>query len=82
MGEDTTTGKRRLDFPGGAADSNLPANAGDMGSIPDLGKSYMSVEQLSPCSTATEAALESLCSTTGETSSMRSPHTTTKGSPR
>ena len=28
-------------FPGGAEVENLPANAGDMGSSPGLGRSYM-----------------------------------------
>ena len=28
-------------FPGGAVVKNLPANAGDMGSIPGLGRSHM-----------------------------------------
>ena len=30
-----------MDFPGGPAVKNLPANAGDTGSIPDLGRSHM-----------------------------------------
>ena len=30
-----------LGFPGGAVVENLPANAGDMGSIPGLGRSHM-----------------------------------------
>ena len=29
------------DFPGGRGDKNLPANAGDMCSIPDLGRFHM-----------------------------------------
>ena len=29
------------DFPGGAVDKNLPANAGDMGSIPGLGRFHI-----------------------------------------
>ena len=29
------------DFPGGTVVKNLPANAGDMGSIPGLGRSHM-----------------------------------------
>ena len=33
--------KRLLDFPGGSAVQNLPADVGDMGSIPDLGRSHM-----------------------------------------
>ena len=28
-------------FPGGSVAKNLPANAGDQGSIPDLGRSHM-----------------------------------------
>ena len=28
-------------FPGGSVVKNLPANAGDMGSIPHLGRSHM-----------------------------------------
>ena len=28
-------------FPGGSVVKNLPINAGDMGSIPDLGRSHM-----------------------------------------
>ena len=30
-----------MDFPGGPVVKNLPANAGDMGSIPGPGKSHM-----------------------------------------
>ena len=30
-----------MDFPGGPVVNNLPANAGDMGSIPDLGRFHM-----------------------------------------
>ena len=30
-----------LDFPGGAVVKNLPANAGDMGSIPGPGRCHM-----------------------------------------
>ena len=36
---------------------NLPANAGDMGSIPSPGKIPHATEQLSPCATTTEPAL-------------------------
>ena len=31
----------RRDFPGGAVVKNLPANGGDMGSSPGLGRSHM-----------------------------------------
>ena len=33
-----TTYNTNLDFPGGAVDRNPPANAGDTGSIPGLGR--------------------------------------------
>ena len=33
--------KRYLGFPGGAVVKNTPANAGDMGSSPDPGRSHM-----------------------------------------
>ena len=29
-----------LDYPGGSVEKNPPANAGDTGSIPDLGRSH------------------------------------------
>ena len=44
-----------LDFPGGAVDKNPPAKAGDMGSIPSLGRFHNASEQLSPCTTATKS---------------------------
>ena len=33
--------KETQGFPGGTVVENLPANAGDMGSSPDLGRSHM-----------------------------------------
>ena len=45
-------------FPGGPVVRNLPANAGDTGSIPGLGaKIPHATEQLSPCATTTEPVL-------------------------
>ena len=35
-------------FPGGSVVKPLPANAGDMGSIPELGRAPHEVEPLSP----------------------------------
>ena len=32
---------RGVDFPGGTVDKNLPANAGDMSSIPGLGRFHI-----------------------------------------
>ena len=42
MKKDTTEAKEGArGFPGGAVVENLPANAGDMGSSPGLGRSHM-----------------------------------------
>ena len=41
-------------FPGGSVVKNLPANAGD---LPDPGRSYNAVEQLSSGATTTEPVL-------------------------
>ena len=46
--------RKGVDFPGGAVDRNLPANAGDTGLIPSLERFHMT-EQLSLCATTTEA---------------------------
>ena len=50
------------DFPGGTVDKNPPANAGDMGLIAGMGRSYMprsnqahAAQQLSPHVVTTEA---------------------------
>ena len=41
-------------FPGGAVVENLPANAGDTGSSPGLGRSHMATERLGPWATIAE----------------------------
>ena len=78
------------DFPGGAVVQNLPANAGDTGSIPGLRRSYMpqSNKPVSHnywarvCATTTEArAPRAPCSTTREATAVRSPSTARKNSP-
>ena len=55
-----------LVFPGGAVVKNPPANAGDTGSSPDLGRSHMpwsnyarAPQLLSQCATTTEACAPS-----------------------
>ena len=47
-----------MGFPGGAVVKNSPANAGDMGSSPGLGKIPHAAEQLSLCATTWACALE------------------------
>ena len=44
-------------FPGGPVVENPPANAGDMGSIPDPGRFHTSQDNLSPCNTTNEHAV-------------------------
>ena len=69
-------------FPGGAVVENLPANAGDTGSSPGLGRSHV------PCSNwAREPQLlslrvGSLCSATREAAIVRGPRTAMKSGPR
>ena len=47
-----------LDFPGGSVVENLPANAGDTGLIPDARTKILHItEQLSTCTTTTEACM-------------------------
>ena len=48
-------------FPGGEVNKNLPANAGDMGSIPGSGKIPHTVEQLSLGATTAEAHIPRAC---------------------
>ena len=46
----------KVNFPGGTVIKNPPADAGDTGLSPGLGRSHMPQEQLSPCATTTEPA--------------------------
>ena len=71
-----------LGFLGGAVVGSLPANAGDMGSGPGLGRSHMS-----PSSWAREPQLLSLrvwslCSATREAAIVRDLCTAMKSGPR
>ena len=63
-----------MDFPGGPVVNNLPANAGDMGSIPDLGRFHM---LWGPWATTTELTL---CSIAYELRLLRL-HAATRKSP-
>ena len=72
--------KEKIGFPGGSVVKNLPAHAGDMVSIPDLGRSHMlqsnwaRVPQLlSLCSRAWDLQLLSPCAATTEDSVPQSP---------
>ena len=52
-------------FLSGSVVKNLPTNAGDMGSVPDLGRYHMPWSSLSLCST-TEPMLKNLGAATPE----------------
>ena len=60
-------------FPGGSVVGNPAASAEEAGSIPGLGASYMPWNNY-----AHEPQLLSLCFTTGEATTMRSLHITTR----
>ena len=64
-------------FPGGAVVENLPANAGDTGSSPGLGRFHMPRNNW-----AHEPQLLSLRSATREAVTVRGLHTAMKSGPR
>ena len=70
------------DFPGGAVVENLPANAGDTGSSPGLGRSHMPRSNWAREPQLPSLRVWSLCSATREAAIMRGPRTTMKSGPR
>ena len=68
-------------FPGGAVVENLPANAGDTGSHPGLGKSHMPRSSWAREPQLLSLRVWSLCSTTREAARVRGPCTTMKSGP-
>ena len=69
-------------FPGGAVVENLPANAGDMGSSPGLGRSHMPQSNWAREPQLLSLRVWSLCSTTREAVIVRGPRTAMKSGPR
>ena len=69
-------------FPGGTVVENLPANAGDTGSSPDLGRSHMPRSNWAREPQLLSPRIWSLCSATREAAIVRGPHTAMKSSPR
>ena len=69
-------------FPGGAVVENLPANAGDTGSSPGLGRSHMPRSNWAREPQLLSLRVWSLCSTTREAAIVRGPHTAMKSGPR
>ena len=68
-------------FPGGAVVGNLPANAGDTGSSPGLGRSHMLRSSWAREPQLLSLHVWSLCSATGEATIVRGPRTAMKSSP-
>ena len=69
-------------FLGGAVVENLPANAGDMGSSPGLGRSHMLQGNWAREPQLLSLRVWSLCSATREAAIVRGPHTAMKNGPR
>ena len=69
-------------FPGGAAVGSLPANAGDTGSGPGLGRSRVPRGGWARGPQLLSLCVWSLCSATGEAAVVRGPRTAMKSGPR
>ena len=74
--------KRNGGFPGGTVVKNLPANAGDTGSSPGLGRSHMPQSNWACEPQLLSLRVWSLCSATREAMIVRGPHTVMKSGPR
>ena len=69
-------------FPGGAVVENLPANEGDVGSSPGLGRSHMPRSNWAREPQLLSLRIWSLCSATREATIVRGPCTMMKSGPR
>ena len=69
-------------FPGGAVGENLPANAGDTGSSPGLGRSHMPRSNQAREPQLLSLRFWSVCSATTEAVIVRGPHAAMKSGPR
>ena len=69
-------------FPGGAVVENPPANAGDMGSSPGLGRSHMPRSNWAREPQLLSLHVWSLCSATREAAIAKGPRTAMKSGPR
>ena len=72
----------REGFPGGTVVGSLPANAGDTGSSPGLGRSHMPRSSWAREPQLLSLRVWSLCSTTREAVTVRGPRTAMKSGPR
>ena len=69
-------------FPGGAVVESLPANAGDTGSSPGLGRSHVPRSGWAHEPQLLSLRVWSLCSATREAAMVRGPRTAMKSGPR
>ena len=69
-------------FPGGTVVENLPANAGDTGSSPGLGRSHMPWSNWVREPQLLSLRVWSLCPETRGAATVRGPHTAMKSGPR
>ena len=69
-------------FPGGAVVESLPANAGDAGSSPGLGRSHMPQSNWAREPQLLSLRVWSLCSATTEAAMVGGPRTAMKSGPR
>ena len=69
-------------FPGGAVVENLPANAGNTGSNPGLGRSHVPQSNWAREPQLLSLRVWSLCSATREATRVRGPRTAMKSGPR
>ena len=69
-------------FPGGAVVENLPANAGDTGSSPGLGRCHMLRSNWAREPQLLSLRIWSLCSATREATIGRGLHTAMRSGPR
>ena len=74
--------KEEEGFPGGAVVENLPANAGDTGSSPGLGRSHMPQSNKAREPQLLSLRVWSWCSATREAAIVRGPCLVTKSGPR
>ena len=68
-------------FPGGAVVESLPANAGDTGSSPGLGRSHMPRSNWARAPQLLSLRVWSLCSAAREAAAVRGPRTAMKSGP-
>ena len=72
----------RSGFPGGAVVASLPANAGDVGSSPGLGRSHMPWSNWAREPQLLSLRVWSLCSAAREAAIVRGLRTAVKSGPR